>query len=75
MFYKLENGNLQRLRLPLRVGDEDIFTNDPIILAAHGYYPLEVEDYPEDEDTRYELRYELRDGVIRGTWEEVEDDV
>ena len=75
MFYKLQSGNLQRLKLPLRVGGEDIFTNDPIILAAHGYYPLEVEDYPEGEEARYEQRYELRDGVIYGTWVEVEDDV
>lgn len=40
-FGKLINGNLEYLKLPLKIGSEDIFTNDSTLLLQNGYKPIE----------------------------------
>ena len=37
MYAKLINGELYRLKMPLRVGENDVFTNDESIIRANGY--------------------------------------
>ena len=37
MFAKLTNGNIERLRMPLKTNSNDIFTNDESIIRANGY--------------------------------------
>lgn len=74
MFFRLVNGQPEELELPLRVGGQDVFTNDPTILARHGYYPLTMEEYPND-GKDYRIEYVLEDGEIKGRFVEVSMDV
>lgn len=73
MFYKLENGQLKKLRLPLRLGGKDVFTNNAAILAREGYYPIEWTEYP-DEEAEYTAEFEVKNDVIKQTWRLVEED-
>jgi len=46
MYAKLINGELYRLKMPLRVGENDVFTNDESIIRANGYKPVVYADMP-----------------------------
>lgn len=37
MYAKLINGELHRLKMPLRIGENDVFTNDVNIIASNDY--------------------------------------
>lgn len=68
-FYELINETtIKPSPRPLRIGDKDIFTTDEKIYNDNGYYRLEREDYPEDEEYSYSMYYELIGNVIYQKW-------
>lgn len=46
-YIRVENNHEVPYRQPLVIGDRLAFTDDPEILAEHGYYPLVEAEYPE----------------------------
>lgn len=74
-FIKLENNHEIPYRQPLHVNDRLYFTDDPTILAEHGYLPL-IEAVPEDRAGYSAVRSVVRDGdVYREVYEYVEREV
>lgn len=49
MFGKLVNGIIKYLELPLKIGGNDVFTNDKAVLLQHGYKEIEVTE-PENKE-------------------------
>jgi len=48
MFAKLINGNLQRLRTPIKTDGKDIFTTDDNIIKSNGYKTVVYTNTPSD---------------------------
>ena len=48
MYAKLINGELCRLKMPLKIGDKDVFTNDESIIRANGYKLVVYTDMPSE---------------------------
>lgn len=65
MFAKFENGRIGLYRQPIHTETGDIFTNDPKILASHGYYPLYFTPAPETDERHYAVSH----------WEQVENEI
>ena len=48
MYAKLINGELYRLKMPLRIGINDVFTNDANIIRANGYKTVVYTNMPSE---------------------------
>jgi len=46
MYAKLINGELYRLKMPLRINENDIFTNDESVIGENGYKLVVYTDMP-----------------------------
>lgn len=74
-YIKLENNNEIHYRQPLVVDDRLYFTDDPEILAEHGYLPL-IEAVPEERAGFTPVRHVERAGdVYREVYDYVESEV
>ena len=67
MYAKLINGELYRLKMPLRVGENDVFTNDESIIRANGYKPIVYTNMPSE--TAVPSWQETESNIIQ-TWSE-----
>lgn len=69
MFAKLENNALHEPRFPIGE-NEDIFTNDPVVLAEYGYKAVRYTDSPELAENEYVTPvYTETETEIVVTWE------
>ena len=68
----IDRYTIQLAPRPLRIGDEDVFTNDEKIYNQQGCYRKECDEYPKDEK-EYSAWYELVENVIHKRWEEIEE--
>ncbi|MBR2679369.1 MAG: hypothetical protein IKG80_04145 [Clostridia bacterium] len=70
----IENG-IRLLNLPIRDDDEDVFTNDPTILAQYGYKPIVYDTQPELNENEYSVaEYTEEADAIRVSWKVEESD-
>ena len=67
MYAKLINGELYRLKMPLRVGENDVFTNDEKIIASIGYKPVVCTEQPSETAISH---WEETETQIIQTWAE-----
>lgn len=67
-YARLINGNLQYVKMPLKVGDKHIFTNDKDILAEQGYKPVVYDKAPTEEGYYAECIWDETDTEILQIW-------
>lgn len=66
---KIENGNLKYLKMPLKIGDRDVFTNDKNIILEQGYKPIEFTNPEETKDWLTPIcSFEEEDNKIVQKW-------
>ena len=71
MYAKLIDGNIEKLRMPIKADGTDIFTNDESIIRANGYKPvIFTEPIGENAIPHWE---ENDTGIIQ-VWEQTEDE-
>lgn len=71
MFYKYINeSTIEKAPNPLKIENQDVFTNSEAIHNEQGYYRLITTDYPQD-DKVYQPTYSLENNVIVQAWVEV----
>ncbi len=72
MYAKLINGSLNRLRMPLKIDGNDVFTNDVNVFMENGYKPVKYIVSPSETAVPH---WEETDAAITQVWETKEEGV